>query len=177
MKTVTELLDLAKEKMVRGNWSEIFIAVDLHGTILKRSKWRTIQNGSVSETSLNSDVSSSDLQSSFFPMAEMTLREISKTPGLRLILFTSSTDAKIEKYLKMFQQIGIIFCEVNCNSEVISDVQYADFSKKFYFDVLFDDKAGFDSKKDWTEIFRWVQENSEFLKTRSAKGKNEKQYS
>jgi hypothetical protein len=43
------------------------------------------------------------------------------------------------------------FHYVNHNPECPSD-ELCDFSKKFYMNILLDDKAGFDATTDWLEI-------------------------
>jgi hypothetical protein len=68
-----------------------------------------------------------------------------------LILFTSSHDEYVKEYLDIFKQLGVYFKYHNENPECPS-TDIGDFSRKFYFNVLLDDKAGFDPLNDWGKI-------------------------
>lgn len=92
--------------------------------------------------------SETDLPTEFYPLAKEALREISSRNDVICILFTCSHPSEIEKYLVYFKSHGIHFSYVNENPEVINK-KYGNYSKKPYFNVLFEDKAGFDPYTDW----------------------------
>ena len=75
-----------------------------------------------------------------------------------MILFTSSYPDEIEKYIETFTDDGIRFKYVNENPE-ISDTTgcFGYYYKKPYFNVLFDDKAGFFPLTDWKPIYRYFK--------------------
>jgi hypothetical protein len=117
------------KKVLERKWKYIYIAIDLHETILKPTY-------------------SEILSTEFYPYAEETLKELSKLNGIVLILYTSSTHNDILQYLHFFRERNIYFKYVNCNNDVPS-TNYAEFSSKFYFNILLDDKAGFEGENDW----------------------------
>lgn len=111
------------------NWDRIYWAIDLHNTVLKS----TYDN---------------DRISSFYPLAEEVLKYLSDKDDVVLILFSSTPNKFIDQYLKLFVSKNIFFKYVNSNPEV-PNTEYADFSDKFYFNILLDDKAGFEAETDW----------------------------
>lgn len=86
-----------------------------------------------------------------YPYAEEVLKFLSKTEYIKIILFTSS-HLKYRKELKSwFVGKDIKIDYVNQNPECPTTV-VANFDSKFYFNVLLDDKAGFEGKCDWLTI-------------------------
>lgn len=130
-----------KTKEERG-WDTIYIAVDLHGTIL------------------NSNHSSENLPDKLFGGAAEALKLISKRKDImKLIMFTSSTPEHIAIYSDMLKEHGIIFDYINCNPEVETKPGgYGYYKDKFYFNVLIDDKAGFDAETEWYDILHYFIE-------------------
>lgn len=115
------------------NWEKIYFAIDIHGTILK------------------SNYKSGDISKEFYPHAKAALQELTKRNDIVLILYTCSFPHEIDLYLKYFEENGIHFEYVNSNPEIESN-DYGCFDSKFYFNVLFDDKASFDAEKEWHEV-------------------------
>lgn len=129
MSTIKRAITVAKNKAKARGWDKINIAVDWHDTICQST---------YNSTALN-----------FYEAAIPALRKLSKRKDIVLILFTSSYDDVIEQFLDHCEkQYEIFFDYVNCNPE-ISNTKYGDFSKKFYYDILIDDKAGFNPDTDW----------------------------
>lgn len=64
---------------------------------------------------------------------------------------SSRTDCRRQS----LQQNGVIVDFVNCNPDCPT-IPLCDFSEKFYFDVLLDDKAGFEAEKDWIKIYNYL---------------------
>jgi hypothetical protein len=130
-----------KEK--RG-WDRLYFAVDLHGTVL-------VPNYSLG-----------DIPKEFYPMAKEVLQKLSSRNDIVLIIYTCSFPNEIEEYLNYFKSHGINFDYVNSNPEVKTKeggVGY--FKDKFYFNVLLEDKAGFDPLTEWDEIYDWVRYDNE----------------
>ncbi|GAA0891342.1 hypothetical protein GCM10009122_10210 [Fulvivirga kasyanovii] len=125
----------AKEK----NWDKTFWAFDIHETIIKPN-W-----------------SEHKIPTEFYPLAKEALQLISKRKDVSRILFTCSHPNEIEKYLAFFREHDIHFDHVNGNPEIISK-KYGYYEKKPYFNVLFEDKAGFDPYEDWEEVIKLVKE-------------------
>lgn len=117
----------------KKNWDKIYIAVDIHGVIL-------VPNYKTGE-----------ICTEFYPLAKDTLVKLSRRKDIELILYTCSYSHEIEQYKKLFSDNKINFKYVNENPEVENN-GYGDFTKKFYFNILLDDKAGFVPAKHWKKI-------------------------
>lgn len=113
-------------------WSKSFWAFDVHETILVPTRSKV-------------------LPSEFYPQAKEVLQLISQREDICRILYTSSKPEEITHYLSFFAEEGIHFQYANKNPEVPS-MGYGYFEEKFYFNVLFDDKAGFDPNSDWEKV-------------------------
>ena len=122
-----------------GSFKCIYIMVDVHNTILKPTfdKKETFE---------------------YFPYAKETLQLLSEKENIKLIMWTSSYDEKIQMYLKHFEENGIIFNFVNENKEY-GNVSFACFDTKFYYDIGIDDKFGFDAEHDWKKIYTFLTKN------------------
>jgi len=126
-----------KIKKQRG-FTTTYIAIDLHGTIITpeynaHNKGATVYDG-----------------------AAEVLRWWTKRSDIKLILWTSSYLANCEDILFKLFDMGVDFDYFNENPlEVSSDL--CDFSKKFYFNILIDDKAGFDPLKDWLALKEYFE--------------------
>lgn len=122
-----------------GSFKCIYIMVDVHNTILKPTfdKKETFE---------------------YFPYAKETLKLLSEKENIKLIMWTSSYDEKIQMYLQHFEENGIIFNFVNENKEY-GNVSFACFDTKFYYDIGIDDKFGFDAEHDWKEIYTFLTKN------------------
>jgi hypothetical protein len=112
----------------------MYWAIDLHDVIIKS----TYNSKDEKEREIN-------------PYAIDVLRALSENKNHKLILFTSSQDDYIENILKWLENKDIFFDYVNENPEVKSKGTL-DVERKFYFDVLLEDKAGFDIDRDWTRV-------------------------
>lgn len=119
---------LAKQR----NWTNLYWAIDIHGTILVPNY-------------------SKEIPIEFYKNAEDILRKISNRKDSTLILYTCSHPEEIVQYLEFFKNKGINFKYVNSNPEV-PDNAYGYFKEKFYFNILLEDKAGFDPTIDWDTI-------------------------
>jgi len=74
-----------------------------------------------------------------------------------MILWTSSFPEEIMQYVKIFEKDGIHFDGVNKNPGISSkNGNFGYYEDKFYFNVLFEDKAGFNPEKDWKEVFEYL---------------------
>jgi hypothetical protein len=128
-------LCLANAKMKR--WRETFWAIDIHGFILKPTYEKGV------------------LSTEFYPNAKEVLQNLTKDPKVSLILYTCSYPEEISDYLRFFRSHGIRFNYVNENPE-INEGAYGCYGRKFYYNVLLDDKAGFDPEGDWAGVNRVV---------------------
>ena len=134
------ILDALKQAYITKNnrhWDNIYIAVDLHGTIC---------NG----------LYTNDQKINFYPDAIKTLQLLSSRKEIKLILFTSTHPKDIIRYLNVMLGENIIFDYVNENPECPS-TELADFSRKMYYNFLIDDKSGFDPETDWEIIYQFMK--------------------
>jgi hypothetical protein len=118
-----------QEKYLRG-WDTLYFAIDLHGTIIERYTGDEIKA---------------------YDYAEEALRKLSSMPDVVPILYTSTSEANLLPFNKWCFDRRIFFKYLNENTECDSN-KTGDFSKKFYFNVLLDDRAGFDPEVDWQNI-------------------------
>ena len=114
----------------RRNWDKLFICIDVHDVILE-GKYLLMNDGAA-----------------YFPNALNVLRQWSGRPDISLILWTSSHVVATAKVLDDLEKEGVRFNYVNENPEC-PNTNLCDFGRKFYFNVLLDDKAGFSGSEDW----------------------------
>lgn len=127
----------------KRNWDTLYIAIDLHDTIIE-GKYNLHNEGS-----------------NFFPNAINVLRNWTNRKDIVLILWTSSHHDSINEQLKRMEKEGIKFDYINENP-VTKNTELCDFSGKFYFNILLDDKAGFDGQNDWNYIENSLREIGEW---------------
>ena len=134
--SVINAITKATSQFKERNWDTLYWAIDLHGTICKFN------------------YSNDDLTIHYYEYAWKVLTELSRIPHVKLILFTCSYEENTNKILELFKKDRIIFDFVNENPEA-KNTTYGDYSKKIYFNVLLEDKAGFDPEKDWEKIYTY----------------------
>lgn len=111
----------------------LYVAVDLHETIITPT-YKKNNDGAT-----------------LYPGAVEVLSNWTKRPDVKLILWTSSHSEPARQQARKLAEHGILFDAFNINpNEPSTDL--CDFSKKFYFDILLDDKANFDAETDWLKI-------------------------
>lgn len=118
-------------------WDTIYWAIDLHGTVSPPT------------------YSNRDLTINYYPYAKEALQALSANPENKLILFTSSYLDDCKQIVERFKLDNIIFDYVNENPEV-ANTTYGDYTKKLYYNILLDDKAGFDPETDWRKIYEKI---------------------
>ncbi len=138
-KAITNCLQLSKAKA----WAKTYWAFDIHGTILKP----TFKGG--------------ELSTEFYPLAKETLQLLSTKKNIVRILYTCSYPEELIEYLRYFKAHGIHFDYVNENPDVCAGA-YGHYDRKFYFNILFEDKAGFDPLTDWEPVLQLIK-NSELI--------------
>ena len=123
----------AFETRKRKGWEKTYWAFDIHETIIKPN-WQ-----------------SGNIPRQFYPMAKEVLQFISKRQDIVRIMYTCSHPHEIEQYLAYFKEHDIHFDYVNENPEVINS-GFGCYDRKPYFNVLFEDKSGFDAHEDWPHV-------------------------
>lgn len=135
------LIDAIKRSFKRAQergWAYTYWAIDLHETVL-------LPNWSIERTE------------EFYPLAENVLRMLSDRDDIKLIIYTCSWPEEIKKYQDFFEKRGIRFDYVNGTPDLDSTA-YGYYKDKPYFNVLLDDKAGFDPYTDWAAIENFLIE-------------------
>lgn len=134
VKYLDKLLKMKEEK----GWDYLYFMVDIHNTVIKPTYDKS-----------NEFV--------YFPYAKEVLQILSNRSDVKLIMWTSTYPEVIEQYRNVFKASGIEFDYVNENPEMDDDYIRC-FIEKFYYDIGFDDKFGFDAETDWKEIYGYIKE-------------------
>ena len=145
MKTLPELFQSAIDVAKLRNWDKISIAVDLHNTVLKPTHNKL-------------------LATEFYPYAKECLSILSenKFNGVECLLFPYSCTPSnlLDVYLSnILEPNGI---KMYHDSKFVADrmcvdtTSFQSFAKKPYFNILLDDKAGFDPNNDWEELYNYL---------------------
>lgn len=130
---ITLAIETCLQRVKQKSWKKMYWCFDIHGTILKPN------------------YKSGQIATEFYPGAIEVLQNLSKRQDIVCILYTCSYPHEITQYLELFEQHQIVFKYVNQNPEIV-DGGYGYYKDKFYFNVLLDDKAGFDGEHDWFKI-------------------------
>lgn len=130
---ITKAIEKSFHIIKKRGWDRGYWAFDVHDTIVKSN----YQHGNI--------------PTDFYPHAKEVLRDISKRKDIEMLLFTCSHPEEIQKYIEFFKSHDIHFKFANENPE-IGNITYGCYDKKFYFNVLFEDKAGFDPENDWIQV-------------------------
>ena len=125
------------QKKTRG-WKRLYWLIDCHGTLIKGSY----------------DKSFSDYVP--YPDAQKVLQYLSRREDTTLILWTSSYPKVISEIVEEMAGQDIKFIAVNGNPFERNN-ELSDFSQKPYFNILIDDKAGFEPDRDWTLVGRELE--------------------
>lgn len=134
---MVEYLDrLFTMKKERG-WEYLYFMIDIHNTVIKPTYDK-----------------STDFE--FFPYAKEVLQLICKQTDIKTIMWTSTYPDTIKQYEDKFWENGIVFDFVNENPDFKDDYIRC-FIDKFYYDIGFDDKFGFDAETDWKEIYDYLK--------------------
>ena len=127
------------------DWEQIYIAVDFHGTLIEPDY-----------ATFNLE----NLNLSYYGYAVESLRMLSESSDFKLFTYTASYPDEVAAYVKEMKKEGIKFDFINENPEVRTEEQnWGNFDKKPYFNVLLDDKAGFDPHSDWFDIWFFLKFN------------------
>lgn len=116
----------------KRNWDQIYFYFDIHETILYP------------------DYNNTDALK-FYEHAKEVLQYLSTQKDITMALYTCSYPKEIERYVEFFKSHGIAFKYVNRNPDA-KNTLYGFYEDKPYFNVLFEDKAGFDAEKDWSLV-------------------------
>lgn len=138
---ITQAIDRALKKAKDKGWDKIYWAIDVHNTCLLNThasgEHHWLSDGVVD-----------------------ALRYMSDDSRNVITLWSSAWPAYQEEIVEFFKEEGIRVSYFNENPE-ISSSGLTCFDKKFYFDILIDDKAGFEWETDWDLIVKHLKEGNE----------------
>ena len=117
------------------NWQTIYFAIDAHGTLIKPTYNEVID---------------------FYPDAIEVMKWLNARADIVTILWTASYPAEIAKFLEESFKQGIKFDFVNSNP-LEQNSRLGCFTRKFYANVILDDKGSFDGECDWTLIAKVLE--------------------
>ena len=131
-------IDRTYKEMARRNWDTIYVCVDVHDVILE-GKYNRLNVGAA-----------------YMPGALEVLRRWTEHSYIKLILWSASHEDATASVLDGLTQEGVRFDYINENPECPNN-ELCDFSKKLYFNILLEDKAGFEGETDWILIKQELQ--------------------
>ena len=125
----------AYDTMHARKWDTLYWAIDLHGVCLE-STYTVNEHRWISADAIAG------------------LQSIDAQPENKIILWSAVYDEDKLPIVSMFADKGIKIIGFNENPEVFNtDVSF--FNEKFYFNILLDDKAGFNHHTDWSKIIEF----------------------
>ena len=137
--SIIKAISTAMRKRQERGYDYLYWCIDIHGVILTPTY------------NLNND------GADIYGVALDALQTISADPINKIILWSSSHEAPFNKVVEDLKKLGIRVDYINKNPECPS-TELCDFTKKFYFDILLDDKAGFEPNEDWEIINNFLKE-------------------
>lgn len=124
-------------------WNKIYILVDVHGTIVPHSSHKTNSLTFVND------------------VCKEVLQNLSSRNDVCLILWSSTHINELEKIIEWLGKNSININYANFNPECLN-TEYGDYTKKPYYNILIDDRAGFDPDFDWINIKNTLKEINEW---------------
>ena len=139
---IVDVFKRAFEIAAERNWDNLAIAVDLHGTVFIPTY-------------------STTLSTEFYPYAKEALQKITAHGMLNMYMYTCSHHADKEQMAFMLHS-NFIYMEIESYKVTvdlmnIKNTSFQNFVDKPYFNILLEDKAGFDPKKDWKLILDYMK--------------------
>jgi hypothetical protein len=141
---IIDAFERAFERARQKQWDCIYIGIDIHDTIV------------------HGNYDNSSIPTSFTPNALRTLQYLSNRRDIYMFLYTCSHAKEIAQYAPFFKENGIRFQAVNKNP-VVENTDLGCYDLKPYFNVLIEDKAGFNCERDWLAIYNWFINNPQYL--------------
>lgn len=135
------LFERAFALMERRDWDKITVAVDLHDTVFLPTY-------------------STEMATEFYDLAWDTLRLMTDREDIVMFRYSCITSQAHGFYNNFFKEKGIALYSPEYAMDLagVKSNEYQDFSRKPYFNVLLDDKAGFDPNRDWVHLYHYFNE-------------------
>lgn len=149
--SIVAAINDAFKKAKERNWDTLYFAIDVHDTIIP-----------------SDSTTGKEPEYKFEPAPEYlavkkrdckhALQLLSNIPMIKIILFTSSYQNNVDNVIAWLKENDINVDFFNENPEC-ENTKTGCFDKKFFYNVLIDDKAGFSPAHDWAEVIDAVQSN------------------
>lgn len=123
-------------KEQRG-WNRIYWSIDLHDVIIE-GKYNKFNDGR-----------------ELAPFCREVIQLLRTHDENCLILWTSSHAGPIIDMRSWLSSQGVTLDYINANPEC-QNTDLCDFRQKFYFNICLEDKAGFDWRTDWKDIYEML---------------------
>jgi len=117
-----------QDKAKRG-WETLYVLIDAHGTLIKPGHDKV----------------------EFYPNAVEIMKWFNNRNDFKVILWTSSHQEEVTEIQRAAAKEGFFFDYINSNPAEQNSTR-ANFDKKFYFNILLEDKAGFVGETDWALV-------------------------
>jgi hypothetical protein len=124
------------------SWNKIYVALDIHGTVAQ-SDYKTVRT-------------------QLYDTCVPALREISSYKEVSIILFSCCHPHDYLSYMDLFRKNAIAVSYFNTNPEV-PNTETGCFDSKFYYNVIFEDKAGFRPYM-WPQVLTTFRQARQFNK-------------
>jgi hypothetical protein len=162
------MLDLGIEDLETIN-AYLKRAYDMNANVLhsiQKAKVRAEQKGwdytywffDLHETIIIPNYTTEEIPKEFYPDAKETLQMISKRSDIKMHIYTCSWPGEIEKYNAYFKENDIHFDFLFAKNPEVTNEALGFYENKPYFNVLFEDKAGFDPSY-WKYVKEYLEEN------------------
>ena len=135
---IHKAISRAYNKRIQRGWDLTVYAIDLHGVIMKP----TYQNSADSDE--------------FYEDAIPVLKLLSESKTNKIVLWSCTYEKDLAPTIKKLKDLGITIDYINENPTSES-TELCDFNKKFYFDIVLDDKGGFEPEEDWKTILNCLE--------------------
>lgn len=136
---IKKAFEAAFTRMKEKNWEKIYVAVDIHDTILRACY-------------------DAEECYDYLPYSKKALQRMTRRDDICLIMWSSSHRDKLTEYARHFLDDGIRFEYINENPEV-DNTRLQSFEEKLYMNVGLDDKFGFEGETDWEVICQVLEEH------------------
>ena len=144
-------IERAHKRRTEKDYDTTYWCIDLHDCIFRGDYKANSEGGEL------------------YPNAERVLKQLTIRKDYVVILYTAATDKGVQAAINRLARLGIKFDYINENPACES-TDMCDFSRKFYFDILLDDKAGFVGDTDWfmveaelKRIKHWFQPETPYV--------------
>ena len=121
------------QKQLEKKWYKTHWLFDLHSTLIKPHTEKI----------------------EWYPFAKECLQLLTLRDDINLVLWTSAYHKDLIEFLNECEANHIHFNYVNENPATDKNNYYGDFTSKFYFDLIFEDKAEFEPE-EWEEIYLYL---------------------